>query len=132
MAFKMTGWSAFTKQTDDKKIKDLLGSVNISPEERERLRALKIEEAKKKMSKWELADYEKIQREKYHSTGVPRYLPRNKKWERQPDGKLKMVSKTRGGGLIEKLSKTKKIKDPSRRPKKHFKKPYWLGTTTWP
>ena len=127
MAFKMNGWSAFTKEKDWKI--HLKGKTTKA--EKEKQDSLALEEAKKKMSKWELADYEKIQREKYHPTGVPRYVPRNKKWEKQPDGEYKLVAKTRGRSTG-KTSETQKIKDPSKRPKKRFKKPYWLGTTTWP
>ena len=94
----MKGWSAFAKNGsgDKKKKREFFKGDGLTKEERDKQRALEIEEAKKKMSKWERADYEKIQRHRYYPDGTPRKVPINKKWEKQPDGEYKLVAKTRG------------------------------------
>ena len=115
MAFKMNGWSAFTKTKD-------LFKGKTTKVEKEKQDSLALEEAKKKMSKWALADYEKIQR---HNKDI---IPINKKWEKQPDGEYKLVSKVRGKSTG-KTSKTPAVPDWSKPSTKSHPRVYYNPST---
>ena len=119
MGFKMKGWSPFEKD---------LFKGKTTKVEKENQDSLALEEAKKKMSKWELADYEKIQRHNYHPDGTPREVPINKKWEKQPDGEYKLVSKVRGKSTG-KTSKTPAAPDWSKPSTKSHPRVYYNPST---